>query len=138
MFYEIIPYDDISKSLQSFAYRNSNPPDFEGFKAFMHEKYPWVMMRKALRCSKEELTDEFREDCWKFRFIVRPISTFVETTFTADEMAALKVVVDHAAINCGAGEDTIGAIMYTGAFHKLQKGDGAVCNLARKIDCYGD
>ena len=133
MFFEIIPYDDGTSSSASW-----NPPDFEGFLAFMRDKYPWLMMRKAIRCSKEELTDELHEDCWKFRFIIRPISTFVETTFTAAEMAALKMVVDYAAKKCGGGEDTIGAIMYTGAFHKLGKGEGVVAELARKIDCYGD
>lgn len=68
------------------------------------------------------------------------------TTFTAAEMEALRVLVKFAAGHCGGGEDTIGAILYTGAARhlvdKVVEGepplkylpDGAVCRLAEKID----
>lgn len=121
-----------------FEFELTKETDIEAFHNFMRKKYPDIIGRKRFCCHQEEATKELRDDCWGFRVILRPISTFVETTFTAEEMAALKVVVDHAARNCGGGEDTIGAILYTGAFHKLKDGDGAVAALARKIDCYGD
>lgn len=123
MIFEIVPYHEHHSE--------------ESFHKFLQRKYPHLMGRESLYATQEEATETLRQDCWGFRYVLRPISTFVETTFTAEEMAALKVIVDHAANHCGGGEDTIGAIMYTGAFHKLN-GDGAVCNLARKIDCYGD
>jgi hypothetical protein len=113
-------------------------PDFEGFHRFMQEHYPHIIGRKRFCCTQEEATKELHEACWKFRFILQPISEFKETTFTAAEMAALKLIVDYAASCCGGGEDTIGAIMYTGGFHLLKDGDKAVVNLAKKIDCYGD
>lgn len=128
----------------------SNPNfkhDFKAFCAFMREHHPSIIGRKRFCASKEEATAKLREDCWSFRYKLEPISDFVETTFSAKEMAALKIVVDFAAKHCGGGEDTIGAIMYTGAFHQLNRIDdlpnanasiGAVCDLARKIDCYGD
>jgi hypothetical protein len=134
MIFEIVPCKSRSNAVVSSPYQ----PDLEGFKSFMQEHYPHIIGRKILRVSPEENTEEFRNDCWKFHFIVQPVSTFVETTFTAKEMEALKIVVDWAAGNCGGGEDTIGAIMYTGAFRKLKDEDGAVVALARKIDCYGD
>lgn len=130
MIFDILPYHDRNNP--------TYPHDFEAFHKFMRQYYPDIIGRKRFCAHKEEATEKLRQDCWGFRFILQPVSTFVETTFTAEEMAALKVVVDHAAMCCGGGEDTIGAIMYTGAFHKLRDGDGAVCDLARKIDCYGD
>lgn len=56
--------------------------------------------------------------------------------FSDGELRALAVLVRHAAKNCGGGEDTIGAIMYTGAFHQLPDPDEAVVALARKIDAH--
>ena len=54
--------------------------------------------------------------------------------FTDDELKAVAVLVQYAARRCGGGEDTMGAILYTGAFHLLDNGDSAVVQLARKID----
>ena len=56
------------------------------------------------------------------------------TEFTDDEMRAIAVLVRYAAQRCGGGEDTIGAILYTGAFRQLRPGDGRVVALATKID----
>jgi hypothetical protein len=53
-----------------------------------------------------------------------------EVTFTAEEMAALKIVFsDWARMQ---GEDTIGVLMKAGAFRPLPS--GGVARLARKID----
>ena len=59
------------------------------------------------------------------------------TTFTDEEMKALKVLVDYAAEGCR--EDTIGAILYTGAFlcfgsMQNESRDDSICELAKKID----
>lgn len=54
--------------------------------------------------------------------------------FTDAELKAIAVLVQHAAKCCGGGEDTMGAILYTGAFIHLDNGDGAVVALAQKID----
>lgn len=119
-----------------FEFLITQETDIEAFHKFMRQKYPDIIGRKRFCCTAKEATKELREDCWGFRVNVTPISVFVETTFTKEEMAALKVVVDHAAKCCGGGEDTIGAILYTGAFHCLPDGDRAVAVMARKIDCY--
>lgn len=66
------------------------------------------------------------------------------TVLTDSEMRALAVLVRFVAERCG--EDTIGAILYTGAFHQLgglsqqptaeqqRENDIRVINLARTID----
>ena len=129
MIFDIIPYEDR---------HNKFVHDFEAFHAYMRKYYPDIIGRKRFCCTQEEATEKLRNDCWGFRFILQPVSTFKETTFSAKEMAALKIVVDHAAKCCGGGEDTMGAILYTGAFHQLDDGEQAVVDLARKIDCYED
>jgi hypothetical protein len=67
-----------------------------------------------------------------------------ETTFTAEEMGALRTIVDYAAKCCR--EDTIGLILYSGAFHsldhgltsgppyKMARGEDAIVAFARKLD----
>lgn len=42
-------------------------------------------------------------------------------TFTEEERQALQILVKHAADNCGAGEDVMGAVLYTGAFRCFSK-----------------
>lgn len=69
-----------------------------------------------------------------------------ELSLTTDEVKLLKDLVDIAAKKCGGGEDTIGAIMYRGGFHFLEKSGNAtsgvtdfgstVAKLSEKIDCY--
>ena len=54
--------------------------------------------------------------------------------FTTEERAAVAVLVQHAAKRCGGGEDTLGAILYTGASIHLENEDEAIVNLAKKID----
>jgi hypothetical protein len=69
--------------------------------------------------------------------------------FTEAEKQAIYVLADFAAKHCGAGEDIMGAILYTGAFHWLEGNpknedgtysvvhkteDSSVVELARKIE----
>ena len=126
MIFDIVPYEGDPNYLHDFA----------SFHDYMRKYYPDIIGRKRFCCYPEEATEKLRNECWGFRFVLQPVSTFKETTFSAKEMAALKILVDHAAKSCGGGEDTSGAILYTGAFHKLENGDQAVVDLARKINCY--
>jgi len=117
-------------------FRISKETKLDSFHRFMRTYYPDIASRKRFACTPQEVSAELREVCQKFHVELVPISTFKEQTFTAEEVAALKIVVDYAAKHCGGGEDTIGAIMYTGAFRKLKDGDAAVVALADKINCY--
>jgi hypothetical protein len=58
------------------------------------------------------------------------------SVFTTQERRALALLVQYAAKRCGAGEDTLGAIIYTGAFRELPDGDNGVVRLARKLDAF--
>tara|TARA_Y100000034_G_scaffold125150_2_gene174332 strand:+ start:7507 stop:7929 length:423 start_codon:yes stop_codon:yes gene_type:complete len=73
--------------------------------------------------------------------------------FTEEEMKAIFRLVSYAAKCCGGGEDIIGSILYTGAFHFLKdadtgpdeqgryavaRGNDAIVALAQKIDRYYD
>ncbi|RTK97747.1 MAG: hypothetical protein EKK64_00600 [Neisseriaceae bacterium] len=57
-------------------------------------------------------------------------------TFNDKEVAALYTIAKFAASRCGGGEDLIGLIMYTGAFHALKDEcpDGAVIDLVKKLE----
>ena len=43
------------------------------------------------------------------------------TEFSDAEMKVIARLCRHAANNCGAGDDIMGAILYTGAFHFLKE-----------------
>ncbi len=58
--------------------------------------------------------------------------------FTESEMKAIFRLASYAAKYCGGGEDLIGAIMYTGAFHFLKNQDEAVVTLVEKIEKHYD
>jgi hypothetical protein len=76
----------------------------------------------------------------------------VSQNFTDDEKKALYVLADFAAKHCGGGEDIMGAILYTGAFHWLPGDHGknedgtysvvhklensSVVELAKKIEAH--
>lgn len=57
--------------------------------------------------------------------------------FTEEEVQALGVLATFAAKHCGGGEDLIGALLYTGAFRCMERGDpkhdASVVNLAAKL-----
>jgi hypothetical protein len=54
--------------------------------------------------------------------------------FTEKELRAIKYMIDYLAREGCHGEDTIGAILYTGAFRLLDDGPSAVTDLAKKLD----
>jgi hypothetical protein len=55
-------------------------------------------------------------------------------TFTEQELAAIRHMIDYLKDRCGGGEDVSGAILYTGAARLLPDDDGkSVVALARKL-----
>ena len=58
----------------------------------------------------------------------------VDTTLSVGEMRAIKRLAQKAASHCGAGEDIIGAILYTGGHKDLHRNESAVVGLAHKIE----
>jgi len=68
-------------------------------------------------------------------------------TFSDKEVAALYTIAKFAASRCGGGEDLIGLVLYTGAFHALKDEypdkkqtffaktpEGAIVDLVEKLE----
>lgn len=104
------------------------------FTFFLQRDHPHIARRVRFKLSEEEITDELRHLCEDYWVRIVPVPEFTETTFTPQEMAALRVVLDD--IAASDGEDTIGVLMLHGAFHELPNNDKAVVDLAAKLEGY--